>query len=136
MNDFFFTEMSRYTAPPHPHKYIYTNIYIYIYIYKYIYIYIYKYIYTNIIYIYTYTTDALFKKCFSVSISYFVFYRHTLLWLFNKHCHYFFFIIFWKVSIPPSFWIPRYWYYFFTYGFFKFFAFFKFNMLDKKCCSD
>ena len=59
-------------------------------------------------------------------------YLHLDIYILNKHWIYFFFLIFRHAKIPPSFGIPSYWYYFFTYLLSKCFTFFKFNIQSQK----
>ena len=52
--------------------------------------------------------------------------------LLSKNRFYFFFLMFWHATTSPSFRIPRYWNYIFTYRFLKFFSFFIFNRTSQK----
>ena len=56
---------------------------------------------------------------------------HTNTFL-SKNWFYFFFLIFLHAKLPPSFRMPRYWYQFFTYLFFKCFEFLKFTTPNQK----
>ena len=69
-------------------------------------------------------------KCSCTSISYTM---PALKALLRKNWFYFYFLIFWEVRFPPSFWMPRYRHQFFIELFFKCFTFFKFTMPSQNC---